>query len=1089
MNILLVSQCSGKALLESRRILDQFAERKGERTWQTPITQQGLDTLRQLLRKTARKNTSVACHWIRGHDHSELLWIVGDAKRFNAMGSTPTNSTTQDILRAHDETDWHTAEDIKLLTRMAALWHDFGKSSAAFASKLRAKVPIADAYRHEWVSMQLFRSFVGVMSDEEWLTRLADTNNGEALSAFSTHVRLTTNSESQPLKKLPPLAKAVGWLILTHHRLPSPNDISCFNARLIDHMPDCFQDTWCGSRNEASQKEKDQCWSFPNGLPFTSQAWCQHTRECAKRMLARQGMLGRDWLQDAYVAHVSRMVLMLADHHYSSCPADPTLGDRNFPLYANTDRDGSLKQRLDEHLIGVAKVSRSIVGELLRLPASLPRIARHKGFRRRAGDDRFRWQDKAYDLAQSLRERSQVQGFFGVNMASTGCGKTLANGRIMAALFDPERGTRFSIALGLRTLTLQTGEVYRQHLGLGPDDLAVLVGGAAVRELFERRAEEVESENEQHGSESANVLMPDNSYVHYTSSVEDGPFARWLANSGVTPLLHAPVLVCTIDHLMPACESIRGGHQIAPMLRLMTSDLVLDEPDDFDMDDLPALSRLVFWAGMLGSRVLLSSATLPPALVGGLFDAYRIGRLQYAKQHHSASAVGVCCAWFDEWQCEAGDHDNADIFQTAHAAFVEKRIKKLATDEVRRRASIKPLAVSSTNKTKPEVMVDEIAACLKPMLAEIHRDNHETIADGRRVSIGLLRLANVDPIIDLAQAIYRIGAPVGCRIHLCVYHSRLPLLQRSNLEARLDRMLKRTESHAKQGGHDPLLGQPEILKALAAYPEQDHIWVVLASPVAEVGRDHDYDWAIVEPSSLRSIIQLVGRVRRHRPLSYDAINIYLLETNLRSLRLGLGSKEPAFIRPGFESKDFKLESHNLSQLLEPDQWQHLTAAPRIHPRNPLRPTYNLADLEHARVQELMQGKGKNIALAVPRFWNTGAYLSGALQRVQAFRKGQSDAIYSLVPDDAGRLMFCRYEEKRGCWLRFGHVINWLPNPALADIGISPWGEVDPLDAILSLAEELGESPEVVGYRFGTVALPESIDCWDYHPYFGFRRSR
>ena len=33
------------------------------------------------------------------------------------------------------------------------------------------------------------------------------------------------------------------------------------------------------------------------------------------------------------------------------------------------------------------------------------------------------------------------------------------------------------------------------------------------------------------------------------------------------------------------------------MLRLMSSDLVLDEPDDFDQSDLPALTRLVHWAG------------------------------------------------------------------------------------------------------------------------------------------------------------------------------------------------------------------------------------------------------------------------------------------------------------------------------------------------------------------------------------------------------------------------------------------------------------------------------------------------------------
>lgn len=55
MNIMLISQCSKNALVETRRILDQFAERRGERTWQTAITQNGLDTLRRLLRQTARK--------------------------------------------------------------------------------------------------------------------------------------------------------------------------------------------------------------------------------------------------------------------------------------------------------------------------------------------------------------------------------------------------------------------------------------------------------------------------------------------------------------------------------------------------------------------------------------------------------------------------------------------------------------------------------------------------------------------------------------------------------------------------------------------------------------------------------------------------------------------------------------------------------------------------------------------------------------------------------------------------------------------------------------------------------------------------
>ncbi|MCH5372588.1 MAG: hypothetical protein JJ992_01325, partial [Planctomycetes bacterium] len=109
MNVLFVSQCSKRALTETRRILDQFAERRGDRSWQTPITEQGLQTVHRMLRKTARKNSAVACHWIRGKNQTELLWIVGDQRQFNDYGGTPTNTTSRDLLRTQDENDWHHA--------------------------------------------------------------------------------------------------------------------------------------------------------------------------------------------------------------------------------------------------------------------------------------------------------------------------------------------------------------------------------------------------------------------------------------------------------------------------------------------------------------------------------------------------------------------------------------------------------------------------------------------------------------------------------------------------------------------------------------------------------------------------------------------------------------------------------------------------------------------------------------------------------------------------------------------------------------------------------------------------------------------
>ena len=162
--------------------------------------------------------------------------------------------------------------------------------------------------------------------------------------------------------------------------------------------------------------------------------------------------------------------------------------------------------------------------------------------------------------SRRAEEKNRTAGFFGINMASTGTGKTLANGRILYALADPHLGARFTLALGLRTLTLQTGNTYRDRLALDSEDLAVLVGGGAIRELHERARPKVP------GSDSSEDLLPEQTHVKFEESLENGPLKEWLSRQP-NALLNAPIVVCTIDHLMPATESTRGGRQILPMLR------------------------------------------------------------------------------------------------------------------------------------------------------------------------------------------------------------------------------------------------------------------------------------------------------------------------------------------------------------------------------------------------------------------------------------------------------------------------------------------------------------------------------------------
>lgn len=1035
-----------------------------------------------MLKKTARKNTAVACHWLRGRDRSELVWIVGDARRFNDHGAVPTNTTEQDILRRRDENDWMTAEDIRLLAVLAALFHDFGKASRAFQAKLTSRSKaIADAYRHEWVSLRLFEAFVGPDDDATWLERLAQCGPNSSTTCLQRLVRDDLKSAKLPFRRdhLAPLAQTIGWLVVTHHRLPLPPPPKGLNPRALGFLLSPILPTWSGARESASEREKASCWEFPEGLPFESGDWCRRAQDVARSMLKRPGFVQRAarFLDDPHIMHLSRLALMLADHHYSSGPPDPHYGDPSFPLHANTDRKtGSLKQRLDEHLAGVGSHARRIVRALPRLERELPRIARAKSFQRRSEDDRFRWQDKAYDVASALREQSAEHGFFGINMASTGCGKTLANGRILYGLANPRRGVRFTIALGLRTLTLQTGDAYRKRLGLGDDDLAVMVGGGAVRELFELGKEELSQVSlfDQAGSESAESLLDAGEHVHYEGSIADSPLKRWLqANPQATKLVQAPVLACTIDHLVPATESLRGGRQIAPMLRLMTSDLILDEPDDFDLADLPALSRLVHWAGLLGSRLVLSSATLPPSLVEGLFNAYRAGRSAFQQNRGTPGRrLSIPCAWFDEFGCQTGTADDVAAFREVHDAFVARRIQRLRKTEARRQVRLVPVVAPSKDRT---VVCDALAESLPEWMSAVHAHHHTVDPKTeKRVSFGLVRMANINPLIAVGRSLFSRGAPANIRIHLCVYHARYPLLVRSAIERRLDRVLQR-------GNELAVFEEKSVRGALDAHAEADHLFVVLASPVAEVGRDHDYDWAIVEPSSMRSIIQLAGRIRRHRAGKCERPNLLLLKQNVKCLR-GI---RPSFSQPGFESSDHRLEIYALDDLLTSEQLSPLDAAPRIRERDELQPTCNLVDLEHHALRALMLGDGTSTRFVVPHWWTTRAHLTGILQQSQRFRAGPRDVTYAFLPDDDDQLVFSRRTDD-GEWVSASNLCHRVPlsfGPRVA-----PWGPYDYEDELSELAATLNMDLLRCAKRFGVVQLREGIQGWEYQELLGFTGS-
>lgn len=783
------------------------------------------------------------------------------------------------------------------LAKASGKIHDIGKASIRFQKKLRHQADGADRVRHEWLSAKLIQAMRANGRDWEAAWKSVKSNEKDVTLGSRKFAGNDVCAVTGPLE-------AIDLLVMTHHKLLGTGKSSGERTRPTSsaHVRGDVQDF------------KDEQYK-PAG-PIGDSVWNDYwtAESCLLQMGEPNYWRG--------VSLFARTALIFADHTVSALNRiDPATPANATTVYANTYRSalnptGALNQTLDWHLDNVGSRAAELVVKMHGM--ALPGLAEKsvESICQRA-PAKYEWQNTAADALQtavrSLPE--EIKGQVPVlvfNIAGTGSGKTRMNVRAACVLRDGQSTPRLSIALNLRSLTLQTGAALRSQLKIGEDELATVIGDETVTKLFRR------AQQEKFVDEDENAPEPD-----FICHGEERALPEWLdplfaqSSNKQRLIVSSPLLVSTIDYLIAAGEPGRQGHHVKAFLRVMSSDLVLDEIDGYDPMALVAVLRLVQVAAMAGRNVICSSATLAMPVAHAVAAAFRSGVAM--REAMEGRACGFLCAQIDDVLPPSVTLMTTET-GAATQAFEAGYRQRL--DSIRQALSARsPMRIAVLQKLNPlEITTKGWINAVTEGCSRLHAWQGWQFGEtGVKVSFGLVRVANIRTAILLARHLSSSLSGEGVAVKIACYHSADFLISRFHKERRLDHLLSRGAGNAGIEADAEI--QREAAHA-AAKGCTSLMFIVVATPVEEIGRDHDFDWAVIEPSSAQSVVQTAGRVNRHRMQPVTLPNIAVLQFNLRHCRNVENGKceEKAFVYPGLELMGDDGSTHETHDMAELFVW-------------------------------------------------------------------------------------------------------------------------------------------------------------------------
>lgn len=880
-HLTIVSKCRRKALERTRHVLDNYGQRIGDKTWDVKISQTGYNNLLLNLKQIAKRNNSIGIY-----KDGEIITVIGNKNLFH-KGISPLY-----IKKSQNETK----KSLYLFMSLIGFLHDIGKANSYFQKVIRGEIEF-QPIRHDLISMLMFEFLISnpiskctsKNIDKYIKKRLKDKNifvEGEVFESIETVIKL---------------------LLLSHHRLPEFTGKKLSQISMNKHIPGVMSKTERGGKKQIQGKlpgklETLCLWSdlevqkikkridYAMGILKESVPANSKGDSCIRK--EHNSSIGHNFKDINFETAMTlffkgRFCLMNADYYVSSHQKfviDEDMEDG--VLYAKSIDYGL--QRLWFHIKMVSASTKSISKKIDTIEFNNIPKNRVSDFQTPITIDKFMWQQKASDYFKEHYNRDN--GAFIVIGASVGAGKTRFGARIASMLDD---NMRVNIALGLRTLTLQTSRAYKEITKLHDSDIVTLIGSKEVLNLFNKNDDEAEEYTE----DSSDIIID----YSEDSGIDIPEELQTLINTpSKRKMMSSPIVVSTIDYLIQAGDFRRSRH-LASQFRVMSSNLLLDEVDEYGVDDLKSIMRLAFIIGFYGKKLILSTATAITPIIDYLYRMYSYGYRIYQKSNNIDNDID-----FFYLSDKNNSYKNMTILENGNS--IEKFYYDIIEDgfideEEGNRALIKDVNCEKSNNS--DNIVQDII--------NLHNENYEITSDGRKISGGAIRIANIKNLYKVYKFIkdsvpssgksaigYNSKDLEDTVIIPMVYHSNMFLIVRSFLEKVLDETFYRK---------DKKLEDTKLFKELLKkYSEKNIIFVLVASPVIEVGRDLDFDWGIVEPSSTRSISQFSGRIRRHRD-KVNHVNMIIMNENFRFKE---NRNAPCYIFPGFEPRERQHWGNNKS---------------------------------------------------------------------------------------------------------------------------------------------------------------------------------